>query len=259
MGAESILILSALIIIFAVITQSITGFGFALISIPLFLFIYSSQQAVVFTMILSCASVSILAFKSRYYIRWRIVSIIFFSSIPGIALGAFWHGSLSTPVIKGAVGSIILLFLLISLYSYLKQRNNGAITTQEYKEKNVIWYYVVGFVSGFLTGLIGMSGPLVVMLLVNVLPRNIYFATSVSFMVIEYLLAIGVYYYLYPAVFDGFMLSFLLWMIPAILIGSFIGQKLKPIINDSLFKKIVYTLLLVIASVSVFDFLTFIF
>lgn len=253
-----ILIVSALIIIFAVIVQTITGFGFALIAVPLLLFIYTSQQAVAFTMILSFVSLLILTIKSRYYIRWRIVLVLFLSSIPGILLGAIWHGQLSTSVIKGFVGFIIFLFLAKNLYGYIQQRHKDHVG-QELKEKRAVWYYVTGFLYGVLTGLIGMSGPIVVMLLVNVLPRAVFFATTVSLFAIEYFLAIGVYYALYPGIFDGFMLTFLLWMIIPILIGSYIGQKLRPIIKDDVFKKIVYLLLFIIGAESIFEFTTYLF
>lgn len=146
---ESLLI--GLIIGVAAFTQSITGFGFALVAVSLLPAILGIRQTVALVALVSMLSNLILWLNYRESFRLGTVTRLLIGSIAGIPGGIFLLHYIPELVALKGLG---LLLVSYSIYEWLAPALPHVTATH--------WAYVFGGVSGLLTGAYNTGGPPVV-------------------------------------------------------------------------------------------------
>ncbi|MDO7787692.1 sulfite exporter TauE/SafE family protein [Desulforamulus aquiferis] len=226
---------SAFIVTLAAMLQGITGFGFALIAIPLLLLVYDSHTAVILNMMISLVTLSVLTFRVRSLVKTNIVKNLFLGSILGIPIGIFIHLHFDVELLKLAIGIVTALSSLIMLVGF---------TVKMTKDK--IWQTSTGIISGILTGSISMPGPPVILLLNNQkLLKDHFRATTSAFFVLAYLVSLFSLTSIGAVDLETFILSGTL--IPFAILGGFLGYIIFPKVPQEKFQQGVSILVLATA------------
>ncbi|HLR71897.1 MAG TPA: sulfite exporter TauE/SafE family protein [Pseudogracilibacillus sp.] len=218
------------IILIAAVLQTSTGFGFSIISTPFMLLIMEPREAVQISLILSLVISFSLVGKVKKDVDKGILKRFTVGSIVGLPIGMIIFLLLSVTWLKIGIGVLILLLTaLLILHVRIKQTSRRDV--------------VIGGASGALTSSIGMSGP----------PILLYFSGTNTTK--EKLRGTTLIYYIFIC-FMSLMTQMIVagttskvWLLsalslPLIVIGLFLGQYMFMRINQSLFRRLTYALLL---------------
>ncbi len=150
-----------LVILIAYFIKGFSGFGPALVIVPFFTLLYDAPSALILAAVFDFFAGGILIHSVRKEINWHFVWAVFIALAAGTVLGSFLLGNIPVDFLKKIIGAVILAFSLIILL----QRNG--MEKQNSSHQN--WLkYPAGFLSGFLGGLVSMSGPpLVIYMKIN--------------------------------------------------------------------------------------------
>lgn len=214
---------SAMIILLAATLQGITGFGFALISLPLLLLVYDPHTAVVLNIMLSIVSLSLLVYKVRQEVIIPMVKNLFLGSLLGIPLGVYIFYSFDVNLLKLTISVITLIFSLILISGLTVKNATGRL-----------WENTVGSVSGFLTGSIGMPGPPIILFLSNQkMPKDRFRATTSAFFVFAYI--VSILFMAWSGAIDRSIVLTVVSLIPFAILGGHLGYLIFPLVPQSKF------------------------
>ncbi|MCO6473764.1 MAG: sulfite exporter TauE/SafE family protein [Melioribacteraceae bacterium] len=129
-------------------TQGMTGFGFALVSIPLLSMMMELKEAVALGALGGLVVNIYLIIKLRSFVKFFDLKNLIIGSVIGIPLGTYMLNDLSPHILKIILGIIVILFVLLSVFKIIKQRNI-----------NTNLGYIFGFASGLLGGALNTNGP----------------------------------------------------------------------------------------------------
>lgn len=218
------------IVLIASILQTSTGFGFSILATPFLLLLFAPFEAIQINLFLSlCISLALIV-KIRKDVDYDILKRLVIGSVFGLPLGLVIFLYLNLNHLKLGVGALILLltFLLI-LRMRFKQNQRKDI--------------VVGGLSGMFTTSIGMPGP----------PLLLYFsgtdtkkeqlrATTLAFYLWIYLVSLIMQLTIVGT--SKTVWTSILWGLPFVCIGLYLGQRLFYKMNQAVFQIIVYIILL---------------
>lgn len=235
----------------AALIQSLTGFGFGLVSVPLLLLLFPARQAILLSMVLSLCSLLLQGVRSRENANWRYIRQLILIGLPGLIGGLILGDILNPVVLKGIVGITLIIYVSFQWVLAEKQPDTTDVDAHLTKPKG---FYLAGLFSGLLTGVAGLPGPPVVAVLVNSLPKDKFQATVVWYFILEYSLAISAFLLLKHA---GAWLHIVFWdlllfLVPTI-IGFLIGLPIRKLLSETHFKRLVFSLLLVVGFTSAWD------
>lgn len=220
-----------LIVFFASTLQATTGFGFAILSIPFYLLIFEPHDAIQLNVLLSFIICIIVSYRIRQRIDKglliRLIKGSLIGALPGIALFIF----LDDQPLKIFI-SIIILISAALLITKLKLKGSK---TQE---------LIAGAFSGLLNTSTGMGGPpLMIYFLGTKTDKAIIHAATNAYFVFIALVSFLLQIMVHPV--SKFVWTAALGSIPFLLAGMFLGQWLFTKINQQLFMKIIYLLLII--------------
>lgn len=229
----SIILFSSIILV-ASILQTSTGFGFSIMATPFLLLLYKPMEAIQINLILSLVISGAIITKVKKDIDFAILKRFVVGSTVGLGIGIMIFLLLDINKLKLGVGLIILILTIMLI---LKFRINQT------KDRD----FVVGGLSGSLTASIGMPGP----------PILLYFSgtdtqkeklrgTTLAFYLFIYFMSL-----LIQVIFAGTNKT--IWVssgfaLPLVLMGLYLGQIIFKWINQQLFRKFTYIILLFTAS-----------
>lgn len=227
-------VLLALIIFAAILTQSVAGFGVALVAMPMLVTLMPPVMASTLLAITSLPMQVIILWRYRHALRARSLWRLMVSSVAGIPLGVYALANLDQHTILTALGLVLIAYSLYSLIEWKLPTLNAPA-----------WGFGFGFFAGFLSGAFNTGGPplviygqcrgwkpdqfkanMQILLMVN--------ATSV---VIAHLAA-G---HLTSDVLNNYVVT-----LPMVFIATAVGFRISERINAALFRRMVLILLLVI-------------
>jgi uncharacterized membrane protein YfcA len=227
------------IICFASFIQSITGFGFAAVSAPLLLFFINPNYVVGLTVFGALISNFWVIYKTKGKSDPKLVWPMFIASLVGILPGVYLLRIVDASVLKLCIGILILLMAMFMAGNYvikIKRIRLAAI--------------FVGIVSGFLGGSTSLNGPPVALFFMNqqqekeTLRKNIvhYFCfANIATLIIMYLMK--------TLDINAFIES--IYVVPGVLIGAWIGEKVFVKISMSVFRKISITIIFLCGVISI--------
>lgn len=143
-------------VLLASVTRSLTGFGFALVLVPLLSAFWDLRAVVATSAVLGVVSSLALLVEARGQVEWRRVLLMLLGTAAGLPLGVHLLKSLDPSLIKLAIGVLVILF---SVLMWLGR-------TWKFEREGVP-LVVTGFVGGLLQGSAGMGGPPVVLFLLG--------------------------------------------------------------------------------------------
>jgi hypothetical protein len=231
---EADLLIIALVVYAAILTQAISGSGLALISMPLLVPILMPVPAASLVALMAITTQLVMLTRYRQHVNFRAIWRLMVGSVVGIPLGVLALAQLDSRIILTVLGALLVGY---SLYS-LRRPVLPVIVNKR-------WAFAFGFASGLLGGAYNTGGP----------PYVIY-GTACCWQPAEYkgnlqaLLmvnsALTVTAHLFAGHYTGDVLRTYAVAVPMILLGTATGFWLDRHINEALFRKIVLIVLLII-------------
>ncbi len=223
----------AVVIFVSAFTQTLTGFGSALVSMSILPPLLGIQVASPLVALMAITLESILLIRLRGAIDLRAVWRLSLAALVGIPIGVALARSISEDLVLTVLGLILVGYSLYAL-----------ITPRLPELKHPVWAFAFGFVGGILSGAYNVAGPAAVIYgncrrwSPDEFRSNLqaFFLINDAFVLINH----GLVGNLKPIVW-----SYYLAALPAIVLGIFFGLKLDRRINPDVFRKMVQVLLIV--------------
>jgi uncharacterized membrane protein YfcA len=220
-AALLVAILSALL---AGIVSGMTGFGLALISVPLLLFVYEPRTVVVITAVLSVVINFAVVWDSWRDADRRVVIVLLPPAFVGVVAGAELLRVVDPDYIRLVVGFVVVVSALLLLRDV---RLPGAQTG---------WGAVVaGSTSGALSTSTGLAGPPIVLLLASRgFPKRVFRGSSALYFLVMSLLGLAVL--LFRGLLEAGDVPLTLALVPAAFLGKFFGTALLKKVSEKAFR-----------------------
>ena len=212
------------ILLFSSFIQSITGFGFAVVGTPLLLFFMEPRQVVSLMAVGALLLNVMVIYKTRGMSDPKVVWPLFAASLLGIIPGVYILKVIDAGFLKLCIGIVILLVSLFMASNYVVKIKHQRLAT-----------VIIGIVSGFMGGSTSLSGPPVALFLMNQQQdKEAFRANLVRFFCLGNIATLIIMYYM-DTVDIGVFIQ-LLYAIPGILVGVYLGEKAFTKVSPVFFK-----------------------
>lgn len=134
-------------------TQGITGFGSALVAIPLLTFFLDIKTAIPLCALNGLLITLVLTLRLQNHIDRRKILPLLFGSLPGIVVGAFFLKKADPDLMKVLIGCLLIAY---GCYRLL-ERPRASLRKIDSR-----WSYAAGFVTGLIGGAFSAGGPPVI-------------------------------------------------------------------------------------------------
>lgn len=222
-------LLPSLVVLCASLLQACTGFGFAIMATPFLLFFYPPQTAIQLNIILSIAlSLFMIPTVNRDLDRALLTRLIK-GSVPGGFAGIGIFLFLDVALLKIVISVVILsLTALLILHFRIGQKNSRD--------------YTAGTLSGLFTTSLGMPGvPLLLYFSGTSMDKTTLRSTTLGYFLFIYTVALAMQM-VFASTNDTIWLT-ALTMLPALVVGMTLGQRLFRHINQEAFRYLTLTIL----------------
>jgi uncharacterized protein len=226
------------IVLISAIAQSMTGFGFAVLAVPLLALVWPLPDAIAMSMLLSTVCVALTWRRTRRQAGLPIVRSLFIAALAGIPIGLLALQSLDARALQLIVGATTLAAAAIFGFAALRNPPPSVSKTPSFS-----WTVATGIVAGILTGSLSMPGPPVVLLLTATgILKSTSRATLTAFAILVY--PVGLI-----AITAQNLVSFptavtTLGQIPPVVVGTWLGDKMHALVSERAFS--VFTLFLLV-------------
>ena len=228
------LLVVGLIVLVASTVKGLTGFGFALISLPMLSIFISPKVAVPLITVCSVFLDGYTLYEARKSVQYRRIVTLVASGIIGMILGTYFLVSLDSQTLRLAIGVVTVLFAAASMIGLRWEISNTNYAS-----------IPVGLISGVLGGSMSISGPPIVLFFNNQRVEKTVFRANL----------IAYFFSLYAATVPAYVLGNLITidlltssavMVPIIFLGASLGIRLSIRVDENVFRRI--TMFLVLAS-----------
>jgi hypothetical protein len=222
------------IVMLAAFTESVSGFGSALVAMALLPIFISIQEAVPLVALLSLVLEIVLLLYYRTALNARAIRRVIFGSLLGIPLGIYFLRGVDEQIVLRLLGIVLVSYAVFSLLKlHLPQFANPR------------WGWLFGFIAGILGGAYNTSGPPVVIYgqSQNWSPDEFkanlqsFFLVNSAIVLVGHALSGNVT----PQVWNDFLVA-----LPALALGIFGGLLLNRCIDPLRFRQIVQGMLIVL-------------
>ncbi len=195
------------------------------------------------------ASSAAFSYSRRKLTLWKLALIFECGSIPGAYVGAYISHLASPDQLKMAF-SVLMFYVAYKMWRGNKTKNKYSKPTNgaqlKLKDPRVIFLLVIlGFVSGFLSGLLGIGGGVVkvpIMRLILGLPMHNSVATSALMICITTLTGSTTHF-----IMGAVEYKVGVWLIPSVVAGSYLGAKVSVKLKSVVLSRIFSVLLAFVA------------
>ena len=223
--------------------EAVTGFGCTVLAFPMVLAITGdiNYTKIVLTIIgwLLALYFVITKFKK---INWRQFLIIAGLAILGFPIGIYLFDIVNTYVLKKALGVFITISASVQLYKLF-------VATRESRFNPLNYAYL--FLGGVVHGVFATGGPLVVLYSAKKLPDKGEFRATMCLLWTTLNFGLICRFFSSGALTAQIGYDILL-LIPSLVLGLIVGEKIHKKIKDVVFKKITFAMLFVIGIVMIF-------
>jgi len=210
------------------------GFADGLILNAFWLHIMEPASAVALIIVSSFLIHAIPLYKLRKTLNYsRLKPFVLFGVI-GFPFGMWALTRINPEVFKITIGFLLLGY---GLWMLIRSKSSAKMSQKPMLDG------VVGLNGGFMGGFAGLAGLLPTLWVgMQNLPKNVQRGTFEPYILIVNLVGIAVFFIAGKITMQVGV--DLLWALPALIIGSWLGVKVYPLINDTVFRKTVLVLIL---------------
>jgi uncharacterized membrane protein YfcA len=223
-----------LVVLFASGMQSLTGFGFSLLAMPLLSLVIDPKEAVVVAFVLGLTTSSVMFARTRHAVDQPVAGRMLLAAVLGMPFGLAVLVFVDDQVLRAILAVTVLVFVgLLAAGFRLHGRGHG-----------VDWG--AGFTSGVLNTSLSTNGPPLVIALQAREPTPEVFVATLSAVFVGSGV-IGLVMLLVAGRVDSDVLVTIVVTFPALLVGTIVGQRLRPRVPPARFRALVLLLLTVSA------------
>jgi uncharacterized protein len=227
----------------AALAQGLSGFGFALISIPLLALVVPVKAAIVGGAVLGLVQSGLIVARDRRHVEWRSAAVLVTAALAGMPIGLL----VITRVPEEPLQVVIAVTVLV--FTGLLWRRVRLPTDSLRAEVGV------GFTSGILSTSTGMSGPpLVIALQARGIPPSAFRATLATVFVSGSAISFLLFWSRGLVTADGVRVAAA--GLPGVLVGILIGELGFRRVDHERFRRIVLVLLVTSAVLALIGALT---
>ena len=226
------LLLAGLIFLLAGFVQGLTGFGSALVAIPLLTFIIDIKTAVPLCMLNGLIITSYLAYTLRCHLDRKKIYPLLIGSLPGIIVGVYLLKEVDAVFIRYGIGLLLIGYSLFNLIVSPRPLNPGRF-----------WGYLAGFLTGTIGAAFSAGGPpaIIYTTLTSWKKDEIKATLTGFFVVICYITAL---LHAATGITTLFPVKIFVITAPFVLIGTTIGSRISGRINRKTYLKLIYCFLI---------------
>lgn len=208
--------------------QSVTGFGFALVMVPLLSLAWEVKPAVALSAVLSTVTLVPLLFQARGHVRLERLVPLLVGSFAGIPVGLLVLEVIDPGPLRIVVGGVVLAASIV-LY---------VTPNVAWRDFGVSTPLAVGAVSGVLAGSTSMNGPPVVLYLLG-REREIeaFRATLLAFFLPSAVVTLAAFAWAGRLTGDVMVLAGV--GLPPLVLGLWLGQRLRDRVRVDVFRTVV--------------------
>jgi uncharacterized membrane protein YfcA len=232
-------LLACVVMVVAQLVYVVFGFGSGLIAVGcLALFIPGIQDAVVLLLLVNLPAEATVAWQARKEVRWK--------PILGLGIGIALGIPVGTLLLRGGDPTLVLTilgwFLIAVGVLFLRLPPGGRVQPPAWAGPPT------GVVSGVLTGLFGTGGPpLIVWYHLSAGSKAAFRGSLMTIFMLKTVVRVPSY------VIGGLVTAPRLWsalaVLPAVLVGAWVGHRLQVKIPEPVFRRLVAGLLAVLGAV----------
>ena len=228
-----------LTILISAFIQGITGFGFALIAVPILSCFILPKEVVPIIVVYGLITNIMMIMKRRESIRVKELSLLIIAGMIGVPFGVYLLKVLPTNSIKLIAGIIIVITAVAMVGGLRIKFKNEQIATG-----------LAGFLSGVLNSSTSMSGPPIVLFYANKNVAKDVFRTSLpAFGIITNITTIALF--MASAMINKGVIKYLVSFSPALILGALMGIWLAKLINEKMFRNISLILILTLGAYTI--------
>jgi len=224
-------ILVGMVVFLAAFTQSLSGFGLALVSMALLPSIIGLNMATPLVALVAVAIESVLLLRYRESLDVRAIWRVVLAAVIGTPLGVVFLSRVDETLALSILGFVISGYALYALFGFKLPRLEGSF-----------WAYFAGLVGGLLGGAYNTSGPPVILYAdcrhwqPDVFKSNLqgYFIISSLTVMVSHLLNGNITLQVWKTFW---------WVLPFIGAGLLAGLGLDRWLNPVIFRRVVLVLL----------------
>lgn len=221
------ILLTIAVIFAASVLKGITGFGFALFSVPLLSFMFPMSTLVPAIALFNVVTSTYILFGLKEKVKWYYIVPMFVASLGGIPLGIYALEFMNEDTLRIIVGVMVIIFSLKLL--------KGVNLAKRFKKMPL---FLAGFLSGILTSSISIGGPPLVIAMNRKGYKKEFFRAVFSWFTVFSSTFASVAFYV-----KGFLtpesIKFAALVLPLLVLGSGWGNKIARKIHQEQFRKLV--------------------
>ena len=223
----SLFSITTIAVFLATLFQTVAGFGYAIIGVPILSMFLGVKEAVVFILISGTYMRIFMLYLVRKEIDFSVVKLLFIGSLIGVVPGALVLKFVSASTLNIILGTTLVLAIIL-----LKRR----FTWKTIHEK--LEAILFGIVGGFFTASTGVGGPPAAMYMVHKgKSKEESRADLICYFVLCNIWTLSIGYFIGTMKIEDF-LGMPLWTIPAGFLGMYAGEKIFRYINQRVFNLI---------------------
>ncbi|VAW39720.1 hypothetical protein MNBD_DELTA03-119 [hydrothermal vent metagenome] len=231
------------IFLLAGFTQGVSGFGSALIAMPLLTTFLTVRTAVPLCVLNSIVITICLSLQLRRHIDWRRIFPLLAGCLPGIVFGLLVLKHVPNIILRISLGLLVIFYAAYNLFGSARRK----IKTEK-TELSRRWAYAAGFCTGGISASLGAGGPptIIYVTMTRWTDDEIKAALSIFFLITSIFTALGQAAggLTTPLIMHDFIRS-----APFTLLGVWAGVQLYNRINRQIYIKIMFWLLLIMGGV----------
>ncbi|CAA9462437.1 MAG: Cobalt-zinc-cadmium resistance protein CzcA; Cation efflux system protein CusA [uncultured Rubrobacteraceae bacterium] len=227
---DAALLVALLAAFFAGFASGLTGFAFALISVPLFLLVYDPSTVVALIGVLA-VFINIVVVRDSYReADWRAVLALLPAALLGLFVGVEILAAVDPDYIRLGVGIVVVASVVFLVRETSLPGAEGRLGP-----------VVAGFSSGALSTSAGLAGPPIALLFASrKLPKNRFRGSSAAYFLIIGVAGLPVL--VHSGIVNGENALLAITLVPASLLGKIVGTSLLARLSEETFRRVTLTI-----------------
>jgi len=219
----------AAVVLFAAAVQALSGFGFALLSVPLLSLSLAPQRAVVIATGISLATTGVASWRGRASADQPLATRLIVASLVGAPFGLLVIAHAPDRALRAVLGLVVLVATLALARGWGVRESRGADAS-------------LGFVSGVLSTSLSTNGPPLVFLMQSreMSPERFRSTINQVFVVSN---AVALALFAFTGLIDRDAMLGVLAALPAAFVGVTAGVRARPLVSPDRFRTVVLALM----------------
>jgi len=218
------------IIFFSGVVHGLSGFGFALVAVPMLVLFIAPKTAIPIVLLFTVLVNIPVLLEARKWLDIKRFLPLIISAIVGMPLGTYLLIALPVNMLKLIIGFAVVPFSIALMFGFKKKIQNEKIAT-----------IPIGFVSGFLKAAISIGSPPIVLFFSNQgMQKQAFRANLVLYFLVLNIAAL--ISYIVTGLISREVVQYTVFFLPAMLLGVLVGMALTKKINELFFRRIVLSI-----------------